>query len=181
MTNTRYPLITFFIFSFCHAFSSDFVNLQFSGPQIIKTLILMEKSENKKVWGTIFSNWLLNWLNWHSTPCAEEIRWSQSRNRHSRKFWGTYFLNTVFFISFLIQLTSQDTPYFPSQSKLVRISLGVNGNKIESFRGKYNSKYSKFGLVKVPMPKIPWCSLHFFQKICSSMAKVCWKVIQFMG
>ena len=32
-------------------FSSYFVNLEFSSPQIIKTLILMEKSENKKVSG----------------------------------------------------------------------------------------------------------------------------------
>ena len=47
----QYPLITFFVFSFRHAFSSYFVNLEFSSPQIIKTLILMEKSENKKVSG----------------------------------------------------------------------------------------------------------------------------------
>ena len=64
--------------------------------------------------------------------------------------------------------TSRKTPHFPSQSKLVRTSLGVNGNKMWSFCGKYNSKCSIFGLVKLPVWKIPWCSSHFFKKnLCS--------------
>ena len=68
----------------------------------------------------------------------------------------------------MIWLTLRETPYFPSQSKLIRTSSGVNGNKIESFCGKYNSKYRKFDLVKVPMWKIRWCSSHFFKKnLCS--------------
>ena len=90
------------------------------------------------------------------------------RNRHNRRVRGKYFLNTVFLRSFLTWLTSRKKPYFPSQLKLVRTSSGVNGNKIQSFWGKCNSKYSKFGVVKLPVWKIPWCFSHFFKKnICS--------------
>ena len=96
-----------------------FFNPEFSSPQIIKTVILMEKSENKKVRvtelsNTIYSSGFLNWLTWRSTPCVVVSRWSQSRNCHNRKVWRTYFLNTVFLRSFLIWLTSRGTPYFPS-------------------------------------------------------------------
>ena len=109
----------------------------------------------------------LNWLAWCSTPCIEDIQWSQSRNRHNRKVQGAYFLNMVFIRSFLTRLTSWETLYFPSQLKLARTSLGVTGNKIELFCGKYNSKYGKSGLIKLPMWKIPPCSSHFFKKnIC---------------
>ena len=52
----QYPVTTFFVFSFRHVFSSYFVNLKFSSTQIVKTIILIEKSENKKVWGIEFSN-----------------------------------------------------------------------------------------------------------------------------
>ena len=169
----QYPLTTFSVFFFRHAFFSYFVNLKFPSPQIIKSISLMEKSKNKKVQGTEFSNTIflsgfLNWLTWQSTPCIEEIRWSQSRNRHNRKVRGTYFLNTVFLRSFLSLLTLRETPYFPSQSMLVRTSSGVSGNKIELFCGKYNSKYGRFSLIKLPVWKIPWCFSHFFKKnICS--------------
>ena len=74
----------------------------------------------------------------------------------------------VFLRSILTRLTSWETPYFPSQSKLFRTSSGVSGNKIELFCVKCNSKYCKFGLIKLPVWKIPRCSSHFFKKnICS--------------
>ena len=70
----------------------------------------------------------------------------------------------VFWRSFL----TWKSPYLPSQSKLVRTLLMVNGIKIEPFCGKYNSKYSRFGLVKLPVWKSPWCFSHFFKKnLCS--------------
>ena len=44
-------------------------------------------------------------------------------------------------------------PYFPSQSKLVRTSSGVNGNKIESFCGKYNSNVANLDWSSFPCEK----------------------------
>ena len=125
--------ITFSVFFSRHAFSSYFDNLKFTSPQIIKSLILIElitEVRRTEFSNIVFLTTFLNWLTWCSTPCVEEIRWSQSRNRHNRKVRGTYFLNTVFLRSFLTWLTSRKNPYFPSQSKLVRTSSGVNGNKI---------------------------------------------------
>ena len=125
--------ITFSVFFSRHAFSSYFDNLKFTSHQIIKSLIYIELIT--EVRGTEFSNIVfltafLNWLTWCSTLCVEEIRWSQSRNRHKRKVRETYSLNMVFLRSFLTWLISRKTPYFPSQSKLVRTSSGVNHNKI---------------------------------------------------
>ena len=135
----QYPLITFSVFSFRHPFPSYFVNLKFSSPQIIKTLSLIEKSKNKKVRGAEFANTIilsgfLNWLTCHRSPCVEEIRWNQLRNRHNRKFRGTYFLNKVLLRSFLTLMTSRDTSYFSSQSKLLRTLSEVAGNKTESLK-----------------------------------------------
>lgn len=110
----------------------------------------------------------MTWLTWRRTPCLEQIQWSQSNYRHKRNVWGTYFLNTVFWKSFLTWLTSRDTSHILSQLKLVRTSLGINRNKTESFCGSYNSKNSTFTLFKLPMSKTSWCSSHFFKKeICS--------------
>ena len=51
-----------------------------------------------------------------------------------------------------------------------KTSSRVNGNKMESFCGKYTVtlKYSIFCLVKLRVSKIPLCFSHFFKKkICS--------------
>ena len=72
----------------------------------------------------------MDWLTWCSSTCTEEIQWNQSRNCHNRKVRGTFVLNTVFLRSFLTWLTSQETPCFPSRSKLVRTSSEVTGNKL---------------------------------------------------
>ena len=90
----------------------------------------------------------------------------------------------VFLRSLLNWLTSRETTHFPSPSKLIRTSSGVNGNNIESSCGKCNSKYSKFDLVKLPMMFHISSKKRFTLSIWHSLWttwKVCWNVIQFIS
>ena len=88
------------IFSLClpsRAFSSFFVNLEFSGHQIIDCLsiavINQFRGHNSLI--VLLSNFL-NWLTWRSSASAEENRCSKSRNHHNNKVRGTLFFNTFF-------------------------------------------------------------------------------------
>ena len=145
----------------------------------ISTYHIFKKNVREtKFSNTIFSSGFLK--------CVMEILWSQSRNRHNRKVRRTLFLNTVFLKSFLIWLTSQDTPYFSCQSKSVRTSSGVNGNKIQSFCGKYNSNLTsssspcqKFHDV-LPIFSRRTFALSLWRSLLTTW-KICWKVIQFIS